>query len=141
MDGKYQAGLASLFAITARGAKPAPESTPRNQALEACEQLVDLIGECPLCYGRGKYKLHDGHLCNCPYCGGRGVVIESVEKILTKVLPLALDALDADNKPFEDFLRRLFHTEAHWVGQPLCCCLEREGDNDQCKVHGGNGGR
>ncbi len=97
----YGSGPASLFSIAARSPK-------RNPALEACEKLVEAVGDCPDCKGRGKIQGDP-----CGKCGGLGLVIESVELIMCDALPLALDALDEDNKPFTDFLRRTFH----WVGR------------------------
>jgi hypothetical protein len=104
MDG-YGSGPASLFSIAARSPK-------RNLALEACEKLVEAIGECQDCEGRGKI-----HGDGCGRCGGIGLVIDSVGMIMSEALPLAVDALDADNKPFADSLRKLFRGgDAHWVG-------------------------
>lgn len=96
-DLKYPSGAASLFVTAARRVKP-------EAAIEACQKLVDAIDECNVCNGKGRIIDDDA----CPNCGGTGVQIGSVGLILSEALPLALDALDEVNRPFEDYLRRLF---------------------------------
>lgn len=101
MDGKtdglnYRSGPASMFVIAARHVNP-------SAALEACIKLVEAIAECDTCNGKGRVIDEE----TCPHCGGLGVMIGSRWLILSEALPLALEALDEANQPFENYLRDL----------------------------------